>query len=139
MPPFRQRGGTGTLYMHNKLITYLFSGLLLVTLAHPATAQGPDEPPFMPGRGWLGPGQGRSPYGAYCPKRHADRYGARQPVQTADEARERLLLLFGADQVTISDLEERPRHFKANIVDKNGKLLDTVIIDRRSGRIRSIL
>jgi len=131
--------------MHNKLIRYLFSGLLLVTLAQPVAARGAEERPFMPERGWHAPGQGfglgqgRSPYGAYCPKRHADRYGARQPVHSAAEARERLLQLFGANQVTVSDLEERPRHFKANIVDKNGKLLDTVIIDRRSGRIRSIL
>ena len=130
--------------MHTTLTAYLFSGLLLMVLAQPATARGAEERPFMPGRGWHAPGQGfglgqgRSPYGAYCPKRHADRYGARQPVDNAAEARERLLQLFGA-QVTVTDLEERPRHFKANIVDKNGKLLDTVIIDRRSGRIRSIL
>lgn len=131
--------------MHNKLFSYLFTGVLVVILVQPAIALEPEERPFMPGRGWHGPGQGlglgpgRSPYGAYCPKRHADRYGARQPVQTEAEARERLLQLFGTDQVTISDLEARPRHFKANIVDKDGKLLDTVIIDRRSGRIRSIL
>jgi hypothetical protein len=131
--------------MHTTLTAYLFSGLLLMVLAQPATARGAEERPFMPGRGWHGPGQGlglgpgRSPYGAYCPKRHADHYGARQPVHTKTEARERLQQLFGADQVTVSDLEERPRHFKANIVDKNGTLLDTVIIDRRSGRIRSIL
>ena len=131
--------------MPKTALTYLLSLLVLLLLAQPSAALEPEERPFMPGRGWHGPGQGlglgpgRSPYGAYCPKRHADRYGARQPVQTAAEARERLLQLFGADQVTISDLEERPRHFKANIVDKNGRLLDTVIIDRRSGRIRSIL
>lgn len=131
--------------MPKSISTYLLAIIALVLLADPAAAQWPDGRPFTPERGWHGPGQGlglgpgRSPYGAYCPKRHADRYGARQPVHTEAEARERLLQLFGADQVTVSDLEERPRHFKANIVDKNGKLLDTVIIDRRSGRIRSIL
>lgn len=130
--------------MHNKLLTYLLPLLVLLLFTQPARALEPEERPFIPGRGWHGPGQGlglgpgRSPYGAYCPKQHADRYGARQPVDNAAEARERLLQLFGA-QVTVTDLEERPRHFKANIVDKNGTLLDTVIIDRRSGRIRSIL
>jgi hypothetical protein len=131
--------------MPKTALTYLLSLLVLLLLAQPSAALEPEERPFMLGRGWDGPGKGlglgpgRSPYGAYCPKRHADRYGARQPVHSAAEARERLLQLFGADQVTISNLEERPRHFKANIVDKNGTLLDTVIIDRRSGRIRSIL
>jgi len=128
--------------MNKTTLSYLFPILLVLAIAHPAAAQWPDEErPLMPGHGWHGGGQGagRSPYGAYCPKRHADKYGARQPVQTATEARQRLLQFFGADEVTIRNLEEYPRHFKADIINKNGKLLDTVIIDRRSGRIRSIL
>lgn len=131
--------------MRTTILTYLWL-LLLLTPAEPASAQGAEEAPFIPGWGWhdgsgrgSGRGRGGSPYGAYCPKRHADRYGARQPVHTAEDARERLLQLFGPDLVVIQHIEERPRHFRAAITDKNGKLLDIIIIDRRSGRIRSIL
>ena len=124
------------------LTTYLLTGLLLLALSGSASAQWPDQGPVTAGPGMHGDGHGpgrRSPYGAYCPKRHPDHYGARHPVRTVNDARERLLQFFGSDQTDVINLEERPRHFRANIVDKNGKLLDTVIIDRRSGRIRSIL
>lgn len=128
--------------MKKPILTYLYCGLFLLVLSLPAMAQEPDQRPFFPGRGWFGEGHGpggRGPYGAYCPKRHPDKYGAHQPVRTESDARERLLQFFGADEVSITNLVERPRHFRADILDKQGKLLDTVIIDRRSGRIRSIL
>ena len=124
------------------LTTYLLTGLLLLALSGSASAQWPEQRPGPPGPGMHGDGHGpgrRSPYGAYCPKRHPDHYGARHPVRTVSDARERLLQFFGSDQTDVINLEERPRHFRADIVDKHGKLLDTVIIDRRSGRIRSIL
>lgn len=130
--------------MPTTFLTYFLASLLVVALASPAAAQWPEERPFEPGRGRHGDGPGpgfglkHAPYGAYCPKRHADKYGARQPVRTVAKARERLLQLFGADGNSIANLVERPRHFRADILDKNGKLLDTVIIDRLSGRIRSI-
>lgn len=132
--------------MNKTLHTYFFASLLALLVTAPVAAQEyADDRRPLPSRGWhgFGPGPGfgpgRSPYGAYCPKRHADRYGARQPVTTAAEARERLLQFFGADQVTVTNIVELPRHFKADILDRNGTLLDTVIIDRRNGRIRSIL
>lgn len=128
--------------MKKRILTYLFCGLFIMMLPLPAAAQEPDERPFFPGRDWFGGGHGpggRGPYGAYCPKRHPDKYGAQQPVRTETDARERLLQFFGVNEVSIANLVERPRHFRADILDKQGKLLDTVIIDRRSGRIRSIL
>lgn len=127
--------------MKKRILTFLYCCLLMMPLS--AAAQEPAEQPFSPGRGeWFGRGTGpggRVPYGAYCPNRRTDHYGARQPVRTGPDARERLLQFFGADEVSIANLVERPRHFRADILDKQGKLLDTVIIDRRSGRIRSIL
>lgn len=130
--------------MNNTMLTYLLGALFVLLSALPAAAQWPDDRPAFPGRGLHqgeggGFGMGRNPYGAYCPKRHADRYGARQPVRSPEEARERLVQFFGADEATVANIVELPRHFKADILDKNGKLLDTVIIDRRNGRIRSIL
>ena len=80
--------------------------------------------------GWWG-----SPYGDYCPMQGW--YGARKPVRTADEAKKILQEYFKSDAVVIGDIKERRWFFEAEIKDKNNKLLDIVIVDKRTGRIRS--
>jgi hypothetical protein len=81
---------------------------------------------------------GPPPFGGYCPKRHADQYGARQPVHTIADARDRLSLFFHIDAGRIRRLEERRHVFLAEITDPEGRPVELVIIDRRTGRIRSI-
>ena len=128
--------------MKTRSYTYLLSTLLLLALAVPASAQWPDE---RPGNGPQGPGKGRgmgpgghTPFGAYCPKGHADQYGARQPVLTIEDARERLSRFFGIDPSRIKRLEERRHLFLAEITDPEGRPVELIVIDRRNGRIRSI-
>ncbi len=79
----------------------------------------------------------RRPYGSTAPGDR--RYGARDPVKTAEEARKRLETFFDGDDVVVGTIVERPLYFEASIKHKDGRLVDRVIIDKRSGRIRSIL
>lgn len=133
--------------MKTRSCTYLLSILLLLAFAVPASAQWPDDRrdeyrkgsgPHGPGMGrGMGPG-GRTPFGAYCPKGHADQYGARQPVLSVDDARERLSRFFGIDPAQIRRIEERRHVFFAEITDPEGRPVELVVIDRRTGRIRSI-
>ncbi len=133
--------------MTKKLFTYLLSALLLLALVVPVSAQWPDDRrdeyrkdggPRGPGMGrGMGPG-GRTPFGAYCPKGHADQYGARQPVLSIDAARERLSRFFDIDPAQIRRVEERRHVFFAEITNSEGRPIELVVIDRRTGRIRSI-
>lgn len=73
-----------------------------------------------------------------CGKRRGDWYGARQPVANEAEARTLLQNYFAGQGYAVSALTERRWGFKAEIVDKDGKVVDRVMIDKRSGRIRSL-
>lgn len=73
-----------------------------------------------------------------CGKRRGDWYGARKPVANAAEARGLLLNYFAGQEYTVSDLTEKRWGFKAEILDKSGAVVDRVMIDKRTGRIRSL-
>ncbi len=73
-----------------------------------------------------------------CGKRRGDLYGASQPVTDATEARKLLLQYFAGQEYTVSEVTERRWGFKAEIIDKDGTVVDRVMIDKRSGRIRSL-
>jgi hypothetical protein len=83
--------------------------------------------------GWSG-----RPYGDYCRGRRWGRYGAKNPVKSAEEARRRLEEYYAGEDVVVGTITERELHFEAKIDNKNGEFVDRVIIDKRSGRIRSI-
>jgi len=78
-------------------------------------------------------GDERNPYGR--PKK--GRYGEKSAVMDEAEAR-RVLREYFQDEVKIGNVKERRFYFEAEIMDRQGKLIDKVIIDRRTGRIRSI-
>lgn len=119
--------------------TYLLAAVLLLT-ALPAVAEEAEPGGWGHGRhGGRGMGEaGSSPFGAYCPRRHADQYGARQPVQTREEAQERLRLFYNIPPAQITLRKELKMGYIADIHNPDGSLSDRVIIDKRSGRIRSI-
>jgi hypothetical protein len=73
-----------------------------------------------------------------CGKRRGDWYGARQPVANAAEAQKLLVNYFSDQGYAVSEMTEQIWGFRALIVDKNGKAVDVVMIDKRSGRIRSL-
>jgi hypothetical protein len=79
-----------------------------------------------------------SPYGDYK-KGGADKgYGEKRPVATAEEARQVLTEYFAKKDVRIGEITEKKLFFEAEIRDKNNTLIDKVIVDKRTGRIRSI-
>ena len=73
-----------------------------------------------------------------CGKRRGDWYGARQPVANAAEAQKLLSDYYNGHGNTVSEMSEQKWGFRAVIVDKDGKTIDLVMIDKRSGRIRSL-
>jgi len=91
--------------------------------------------PAWPGPGTMGGGR---PYGGYCEGPHWGWYGARLPVTTMGDARKHLEKYFEGQDVVIGTITEQGMFFKTDIRDHEGKLLDQVIIHKRSGRIRSI-
>ena len=126
-----------------KLSLYVVTALLFSALTAPASADLPDDRRGERRRG-DGPGHGMErgpvPYGGYCLKGqgHTDRYGARQPVLTVEDARDRLSRFFAIDPARIKRVEERRHVFLAEITDPEGRPVELIVIDRRTGRIRSI-
>jgi hypothetical protein len=91
--------------------------------------------PAAAGRGYMG---GGGPYGGYCQGMRWGWYGARQPVATIKDARKYIEKYYEGQDVVIGTITDQGTFFKADIKDREGKLVDQVIINKRSGRIRSI-
>lgn len=64
----------------------------------------------------------------------------RRAVTTADEAKQVIERFYEARQnpVIVGRVMERRWFFLAEILDQNGKVSDEIIVDKRTGRIRSI-
>jgi hypothetical protein len=80
----------------------------------------------------------RSEMRGRCGKRKGDWYGARQPVADASEAFVLIQNYFSGLGYSIAPIVERRWGFRAEILDKDGKVVDRVMIDKRTGRIRSL-
>ncbi|MBI5657114.1 MAG: hypothetical protein HZC44_10020 [Geobacter sp.] len=78
------------------------------------------------------------PYGGYCRNRRQGWYGSRREVRTEEEARALLSEYFAGSRASVGSLAERETYFEADVINPLGKVIDRVIIDKRSGRIRSI-
>lgn len=84
-------------------------------------------------------GQDHHPYGGYCQGPRWGWYGAPSQVKTAHDARAHLEKYFEGQDVVIGPVTRRGRwHFQAEIRDRDNALLDRVVIDKRTGRIRSL-
>lgn len=78
-------------------------------------------------------------YGEYCCGYRGGWYGAKRTVRTAEEARDILIRFFTPySNLKIGAINERPSFFEAEIIDRSGEVVDHLIIDKRTGRIRSI-
>jgi len=80
------------------------------------------------------------PYGHYCPGMQWGPYGVRKPVETADQAKQviDLYLAGNSQELKVGKIAEKNWYFEAEILDRNKTVIDKVIVDKRSGRIRSI-
>jgi len=66
------------------------------------------------------------------------RYGEKREINTKEEAESLLKEYYAKKDVRIGVIREKERYFEAEILDAKGTVTDTVIIDKRTGRIRSI-
>lgn len=83
--------------------------------------------------------QENAPYGDYCPGSRRGWYGARKKVLTLREAKAILAEYVSRYRdMKVVNIQERKRFFIAEIKDKNDFVVDIVILDKRTGRIRSI-
>lgn len=81
------------------------------------------------------------PYGESCPgPQGGGPYGARKAVTTVEQAKQMVEAYFATSGRAISTgkTEERRWFFIMEVLDREGVAIDTVIVDKRSGRIRSI-
>lgn len=85
--------------------------------------------------GWKGE---RYPYGHYYPGPREGKYGQRKIIRTEAEAREVLMNYFSPQKAVIGKIWEKGWFFEAEIKDIHNIPIDRVIIDKRTGRIRSI-
>jgi len=82
---------------------------------------------------------GRYPHGNYCEGPGRGWYGERKEIRSQAEAKKVLLRFFSSyDDIKINNIKERKWFFEAEIRDKKNNVIDLVIIDKRTGRIRSI-
>jgi len=79
-------------------------------------------------------------YGDYSQSEKWGWYGAKRIVSTSAEAQEILEKIFVHHNwgVRVVRITERPHFFVAEIVNNKGVLIDLILIDRRTGRIRSM-
>ena len=80
------------------------------------------------------------PYGQFCPGPRSRPYGAPKAVGTANEARQVIESYYmGCGQhLRCGKVEEKTGYFEADMLDHEGAVVDKVIVDKRTGRIRSI-
>jgi len=81
-----------------------------------------------------------SPYGHYCPGMQWGPYGLRKPVSTVEQAKQVIdvYLAETGQKLAAGNITEKNWYFEAEILDRNKTVIDRVIVDKRSGRIRSI-
>jgi len=79
----------------------------------------------------------KSPYGDYKKGPADTGYGEKRPVTTIEEAQKVLTGYFSKKNVKIGEIREQELFFEAEIRDGKNNLIDKVIVDKRTGRIRS--
>lgn len=79
-----------------------------------------------------------SPFGGYCRGHGWGWYGADRTIKSTDEARKAIGAFFSPETVNVAGLDEKGTFFEAEVRDRDNKLIDRVIIDKRTGRISSI-
>ncbi len=115
-------------------IAVVFVVIVVMCVLVPAVA----EAQMMRGPGWY---QGGPPYGHSCPgPRWGRPYGARRPVASPDEAKQVIETFFSSrgQTVTTGKVEERQWYYEVEVLDASGAIMDKVIVDKRTGRLRSI-
>jgi len=81
----------------------------------------------------------KCPYGFYLISFKGAVYGQRREVNTSGQANEILLQFYVRHKgIRVHRIIEGPNFYRAEILNQKGALEDMVIIDKRTGRIRTI-
>ena len=76
-----------------------------------------------------------TPYGDFCPS--CGKYGTCKSRMSSKAAEKAMVEYYHKKDLKVNIEKEKGRFIKARIMD-NGKVVDVIIFDRRTGRIRSI-
>lgn len=76
-------------------------------------------------------------YGTYYTEPQEKCYGERKAIKTERDARKVLLKHFSTGRETIGEIKDRSLFFEVEIKSRDNKTIDRIIIDKRTGRIRS--
>ena len=84
-------------------------------------------------------GQGRhmGPYGGYCKGPRWGWYGAGRRIKTEGEVRELLAEFLTGTDLVVGEIRDQETYFEVQIRDNAGELVDLLIVDKRTCRIRS--
>ncbi len=80
-------------------------------------------------------------YGQFCPgSRRGGPYGARNPVATVEEAAQAIekCLSIGNQGLHAGRTLDNRGYFEVEVVDRNGAMVDRLVVVKQSGRVRSI-
>lgn len=81
----------------------------------------------------------RPTYGHYWRSSKWGWYGARKQVKTSVEAKQIIEQVFMRNNnIKVVRITERPHYFIAEMINRKGVVIDLILIDRRTGRIRSM-
>lgn len=78
------------------------------------------------------------PFGGYHGNGKCGCYGTKTAIKTAAEARKIVEGFLAGHDLHIGGIDERPRFFRIVLVDGNKTVRDIVIVDKLTGRVRSI-
>jgi hypothetical protein len=82
--------------------------------------------------------QDARPYGDFRKAQAETRYGEKRPVTSIEEAKKKFHEYVADKDLRVEDITEKELFFEADIRDRKNKIVDKVILDKRTGRIRSI-
>jgi len=84
-------------------------------------------------------GQGRhmGRYGGYCKGPRWGWYGAGRQVKTEEEVRELVTEFLDETDLVTGEIQERETYYEIEVKDEGGEVIDLLIVDKRTCRIRS--
>lgn len=78
------------------------------------------------------------PYGGFKFDKKKGRYGKPFLVNSKEEAIDIIKSYYGDTNLKIGEIEERKRFFIIEVLDEQDNLIDIILINKKSGRLRSI-
>ena len=84
-----------------------------------------------------GKGHHMRPYGGYCKGPKWGWYGAGRHVKSEEEVRELVSEFLTGTELTAGEIRDEQTYFEVDIKSEDGQVVDLLIVDKRSCRIRS--